>query len=71
VNVVEGGWPLPSEAATWIAANVVKVSSVAGNRVRNSPGIGARLERSLGEAFRRLGHAPAVGAEADERGLIA
>jgi hypothetical protein len=46
----------PRLVATWIAENEFATLNVAGNRENDEPGIGARLERFLGEVLERLGH---------------
>src|SRR5262249_37921759 len=52
--IVFGGITRPSQVAAWIAEKGVRVLNVAGNRESKSPGIGARVERFMGEVFRRL-----------------
>jgi len=52
-EVIEGE-TRPSHVAAWIATEGVKVLNVAGNRESTAPGIGARVERFLLEAFRRI-----------------
>ena len=46
----------PAHVATWIVENKIKTLNVAGNREDEEPGIGDRVERFLGEAFKQLGH---------------
>jgi hypothetical protein len=46
----------PSQVAAWIAENKVKSLNVAGNRERDEPGLGDRVERFLGQLLERLGH---------------
>jgi hypothetical protein len=64
--VVEGV-TLPSGVADWIAGKGVKVLNVVGNRESKAPGIGARVERFLGEVFRQHGHGRAGKIEGDDR----
>jgi hypothetical protein len=64
--VVEGE-TLPSEVAEWIAKNGIRVLNVAGNRESKTPRIGAKVERFLGEVFRRLRHGHAGEIEDDDR----
>jgi Circularly permutated YpsA SLOG family len=44
----------PSEVASWIEAEEVRVLNVAGNRESTEPGIGERVERFLVAVFGRL-----------------
>jgi Circularly permutated YpsA SLOG family len=46
----------PSHVAVWIAERKIQVLNVAGNRERDEPGIGDRVERFLGELLEKLGH---------------
>jgi Circularly permutated YpsA SLOG family len=46
----------PSHIATWIVENKIKTLNLAGNRERDEPGIGARVERFVGEILEQLGH---------------
>jgi hypothetical protein len=46
----------PSHVATWIVTNGIRTLNVAGNRERDEPGIGDRVERFLGEVLQQLGH---------------
>jgi hypothetical protein len=46
----------PSHVATWIAQSKVRTLNVAGNRERDEPGIGNRVESFLHEVLQQLGH---------------
>ena len=46
----------PSHVAAWISENKVRTLNVAGNREREEPGIGDRVERFLGQVLQQLGH---------------
>jgi hypothetical protein len=46
----------PSHVADWVVANKIAILNVAGNRESDEPGIGARVQRFLGEALEQLGH---------------
>jgi Circularly permutated YpsA SLOG family len=47
----------PSHITEWMAENKIKTLNVAGNREHDEPGIGAGVERFLGEVLQRIGHA--------------
>ena len=46
----------PSQVATWILENRIKILNVAGNSEREEPGIGERVEHFLGQVLEQLGH---------------
>jgi hypothetical protein len=46
----------PVQVATWIAAGQIRTLNVAGNPEAEEPGIGARVERFVGQVLHRLGH---------------
>ncbi|SRR5579883_3051704 len=46
----------PSQVATWITENQIRTLNVAGNREREEPGIGARVEAFLTQVLQQLGH---------------
>ncbi len=46
----------PWHVAAWITANQIGTLNVAGNREDEEPGIGARVERFLGEVLQQLDH---------------
>ncbi len=46
----------PSHVATWIRENKVKTLNVAGNREKDEPGIGDRVELFLCQVLNQLGH---------------
>jgi hypothetical protein len=46
----------PSHVATWIAQDKISTLNVAGNREAEEPGIGAAVERFLGQVLEQLGH---------------
>ena len=52
--LVRAGRTRPSELAAWLAGRPVAVLNVAGCRESEEPGIGARVERFLAAALRRL-----------------
>ena len=54
VFLVAAGRTRPSELAGWIVRHFVGVLNVAGNRESTEPGIGARVERFLVRALRRM-----------------
>jgi Circularly permutated YpsA SLOG family len=45
----------PSEIAEWLVAKRVKILNVAGNRHSKAPWLGTKVEKFLGDVFRRLG----------------
>jgi hypothetical protein len=54
---VESGVSRPSMVARWLGVHPnISTLNVAGNRESNSPGIGGRVERFLGEVLRRFGY---------------
>ena len=55
---VEEGVTTPRHVARWIREHDIRVLNVAGNRESKAPGIGDRVERFLGQVFKRLGHRP-------------
>jgi hypothetical protein len=57
--VVPGRGVRPSDVAAWIVDRRFKSVNVAGNRESKAPGIGARVERFMGEVFRQLGYGQA------------
>ncbi len=46
----------PAQVAAWIVENRIGTLHVAGNREREEPGIGARVEQFLGQVLHQLGH---------------
>jgi hypothetical protein len=48
----------PSHVASWLSENEVRMLNVAGQCESESPGIGVRVERFLGQVLRLLGHEP-------------
>jgi Circularly permutated YpsA SLOG family len=52
--IVYRGATRPSAVVSWIEANGVRVLNVAGSRESKAPGIGARVERFVGEVLRQL-----------------
>jgi hypothetical protein len=46
----------PAHVVTWLVTNRIAVLNVAGNRERDEPGIGDRVERFLSQLLRELGH---------------
>jgi hypothetical protein len=52
--VIVPGVTRPSDLAAWIIKSNIRTLNVAGNRESRSPGIGAKVERFLAEAFRQL-----------------
>jgi len=44
----------PDDVAAWLADRGARVVNVAGNRESLEPGIGARVERFLGDVFQRM-----------------